>query len=272
MMKDKLRQFLNILFAVAQPFVAILASTGFTGPDVGVVSRQYSTYVVPAGYTFSIWTLIYVLSLGYAVLQAFPSERANPLLRSIGWLTAYAMASTSAWILIFQRSYFLASLLVMGGLLISLIGVVALMYRSFHRDGARISRAENWLVYGTFSIFLGWVSVATVANVGQTLTALGWDRQGVPEESWGVLVLLLVGLIAVILTAVTRGNMPFALTIIWALIGIAVNQFTQAVPTNSTTVGAVAVIMAVLVGVVMMIAHRKNNYWQVGKSGQAIKT
>ncbi len=271
-MSDKIRQFLNVLFAVAQPFVAVLASTGFTGPDVGVVSRQYPTYVVPAGYTFSIWTLIYVLSLGYAVLQAFPSEGSNPLLRKIGWLTAYAMASTSVWILVFQRSYFLASLVVMGGLLLSLIGVVALMYRSFHRDGARISRAENWLVYGTFSIFLGWVSVAAVANVGQTLTALGWDRQGITEETWGVIVLLLVGLIAVAVTAATRGNMPFALTIIWALIGVAVNQFTQAVPTNSVTVGALAVGMAVLVGIVLLLAHRKNNYWQVGKSNQVINT
>jgi hypothetical protein len=80
---------------------------------------------VPAGYAFTIWSLIFALSLSYAVCQALPSERESPRLRRVGWLTASAMAATSAWMIVFKRSLFALSVAVMLWLLASLVGVVA---------------------------------------------------------------------------------------------------------------------------------------------------
>src|SRR5262245_40539074 len=129
MQKDKFRQLLNLCFAVAQPVVAVLVNLEITGPSIGAISNRYPTYVVPAGYAFSIWSLIFALSLGYGVWQALTAQRENLLLRRIGWLTASAMAATSVWMLVFQRSLFVLSLVVMLWLLASLIGVVARIYQ-----------------------------------------------------------------------------------------------------------------------------------------------
>ena len=251
MPNDKLRQSLNVCFAVAQPVVAALTQLEITGPSIGEISDRYPTYVVPAGYAFTIWSLIFALSLGYAVWQALPSERENPLLRRVGWLTASAMAATSAWMIVFQRSLFALSVAVMLWLLASLVGVVA----RAHRSAATFSRAEAWLVHYAFSIFLGWITVATVANIAQTLTAFGWGGWGIDAQTWGVVALLLAGVIASVATAAMRGNAPYALTAIWALIAVAVNQFSRATPASSTMVGAVAVGMALLVGTTLLVSR-----------------
>jgi hypothetical protein len=251
MPNDKLRQLLNVCFAVAQPVVAALTQLGITGPSIGEISDRYPTYVVPAGYAFTIWNLIFALSLGYAVWQALPAERENPLLRVVGWPTASAMAATSAWMLVFQRSLFALSLAVMLWLLASLVGVVA----RAHRRAATFSRAEAWLAYYAFSIFLGWITLAAVANVAQTLTAFGWDGWGIDAQTWGAVSLLLAGLVASAVTAAMKGNAPYALTVIWALIAVAVNQFLRATPASSTAVGAVAVGMALLVGTTLLVSR-----------------
>ena len=170
--------------------------------------------------------------------------------RRAGWLTASAMAATSAWMLAFQRSLFALSVAIMLLPLASLVGVIA----RAHRRAATFSRAEAWLVYYAFSIFLGWIAVAAVAIIAQPLTAFDWDGWGIDAQTWGV-VLLLAGLVASAVTAAMRGNAPYALTVICALIAIAVKQFSRATPASSTTVGAVAVGMELLVGATLMVSR-----------------
>lgn len=251
MNRDRVRRLLNLVLAVAQPVVAVLVSLGITGPGIGDISDRYPTYVVPAGYAFSIWNLIFALSLGYAVYQALPSQRDNPLLRRVGWFSASAFLATTLWMLVFQRSLFVLSVAVMLWLLASLIGVVAMT----HSPPVKFSRAERWLVHGTFSIFLGWITVATIANVAQTLTAFGWDGWGVGASTWGVVMLVAAGVIASTVTVVTGSNIPYALTVIWALAGVAVNQLARLAPTNSTAVGVAACGAALLVGATLLISR-----------------
>jgi hypothetical protein len=255
MPNDKLRQALNVCFAVAQPAVAALTQLEITGPSIGEISDRYPTYVVPAGYAFMIWNLIFALSLANAVWQSLPANRENPLLQRVGWLTASAMAATSVWMLVFQQSLFALSVAVMLWLLASLVGVVA----RAHRRAEKFSRAEAWLIYGSFSVFLGWITIATVANIAQTLTAFGWNGWGVDAQTWGVIALTLAGVIASAVTAAMRDAAPYALTVIWALIAVAVNQFSRATPASSATVGAVAVGMALLVGITFLVSRGRHN-------------
>ncbi|HMY71512.1 MAG TPA: hypothetical protein PLQ88_06735, partial [Blastocatellia bacterium] len=84
-----------------------------------------------------------------------------------------------------------------------------------------------------------------------------WDGWGIPAETWGILALLAAGAIASAVTALPNGNAPFALTVIWALIAVAVNQFTQAVTTNSITVGAIAAGLTFLTGVTLLVASNR---------------
>ncbi|MBS1810847.1 MAG: hypothetical protein JST84_21965, partial [Acidobacteria bacterium] len=253
MPNDRLRQLLNLSFAITLPIVAVLVNLGITGPTIGAISARYPTYVVPAGYAFSIWTLIFALSVGYGVWQSLPAQRTNPLLRRIGWLTAAALALTSLWMLVFQRSLFLLSLGIMFLLLGSLIAVVARLYQQVNV----FSVSEKWLVHVTFSIFLGWITVATVANVGQMLVAVGWNGWGMDAENWGLVAILLSGGIASVVTVATQGNAAYALTVIWALMAVAVNQFSRAVPTNSTMVGTAAISMIVLIAGALLVSRRR---------------
>jgi translocator protein len=259
MLHDKLRQSLNFCFALSLPVIATLVNMEVTGPSMGAISGRYPTYVVPAGYAFSIWSLIFALALAYAIWQALPRQRENLLLRRVGWFTASAFAASSVWMLVFQRLLFALSLAVMLWLLASLIGVVARLYQY----GKTLSKVEQWLIHVTFSIYLGWITAATVANVGQVLAAFEWSGWGVRAEIWGVLALSAAGTIASAVTVAMKGNAPYALTVIWAMIAVAVNQFTRSVPTNSTTVGVTAIGVALLVGITALINRR--DAWRLSK-------
>lgn len=253
-MKDKARQAANLILAFLQPIVAIMVNLEVTGPSIGAISAKYPTYVVPAGYAFSIWTLIFALTLGYAIWQALPSQRHHAVLRRVGWWTASALACTSIWMLIFQRSFFIASVLVMLWLLISL-SVILFRRRRYLPDPGG---TEKWLVRVTFSIFLGWITIATVANIWQTLSAYGWSGFGVAYETWAIASLIAAGVVAAIVTFFDRGNLGYALTVIWAMVGIAINQYTAGVETSSPTVGLVAVLSIGMLVVVTIAARIRN--------------
>ncbi len=268
MWNDKLRQALNLTLALAQPVVAVLANTGVTGPSIGEVSNRYPTYVVPAGYTFMIWNLIFALSLGYGIWQALPAQRENILLRRVGWWTASALAATSLWTLVFQRSLFILSLVVMAALLASLVGV-AVRLAQYVRG---FSLAEQWLVHVNFSAFLGWITIATVANVGQVLTAYEWSGWGAEAETWGIVAVLAAGAIASAVTVALKSNIPYALAVIWGLVGLTVNHFAGGVPTSSNTVGAVAAAVAVQVVFTLVFSSHERNATPLSRHNSPLRT
>src|SRR5215813_11286112 len=109
MWADKVRQWANLCLAIAMPVVAIVSNLGFLGPSIREISDKYPTYLAPAGYAFSLWSLIYTLVVGYGVWQAFRAQRENPLLRRVGWYTASAALASSLWPPVFQRPLFALS-------------------------------------------------------------------------------------------------------------------------------------------------------------------
>jgi translocator protein len=222
MSSDSLRRVLNVVLALAQPASAVLASLRIGGPDVGEVAGRYPTFVVPAGYAFSIWGLIYALSLGYAVLQALPARRADPLFRQIGWWTAAAFLSSTLWTVVFRQGWFAASVSVIFVLLVSLVVVV----RRIGAASGRRAAADTWLVHVTFGVYLGWVTVATIANVAQALVAHEWGGWGLAPSAWGVIVLVVAAAVA---TAVilTQRSAAFGAAVVWALVAVAVNQWSD---------------------------------------------
>jgi hypothetical protein len=231
--KDLLRQALNVIFAVAQIAVSVWA-----GDKIGNISDQYPTLVVPAGYAFAIWSIIFALSLGYAIYQALPSRRESPLLRAVGWFTASAFLANSVWMAIFPRYLFVLSVAVILWILVSLVLAVVAMAKVDPRP----SGVDYWLVYVTINLFLGWITIATVANVAQTLVALEWNGWGVGPVAWAVVVLLLAGAIASTVVAVTRGNLPYAVAVVWALAAVVVKQLP-----SETAVAVVAGVAALAV-------------------------
>jgi hypothetical protein len=238
---DRPRQVLTLLFAVGQ--VVVPALTPLLGlPFVGSVSDRYPTYVVPAGYAFSIWSVIFALSIAYGIWQALPAQRANPLLRRVGWLTAVAFAGSTFWQIAFPAGWYALSVLLIVTTLVTLALAVG---RTAERRSA-LSAAERLLVWVTCGVYLGWITVATLANAAQALTAAGVSDLGLGGAAWGMVLLGVAALIASAVTLAT-GNGGYPVAVVWALVAVWVARRGPPLVTQSTTVAYVALAAAAVV-------------------------
>jgi disulfide bond formation protein DsbB len=243
MNKNIVRQLVNVLLVVATLVVNALANIiPFNGKNTGAISDQFHVYFVPAGYVFAIWGLIYVGLIAFGVYQALPSQRDNPRLRSVDGFFALASLANMVWLFLWHYEQFVATLAVMLVLLGSLIGI----YLRLGTGRTQVSTAETWLVGLPFSIYLGWITVATIANVTEVLDYQKWKGFGLAPETWMLIVLGAVFVIATLMN-LTRRDVAYTLVILWALIGIVVKQADVALVANATrwTAAAVAVTLAV---------------------------
>lgn len=218
--RDALRQMAVALTVLATIVVNVLANAlPINGLNTGQISDRFQVYFVPAGYVFSIWGLIYVGLIAFAVFQALPSQRENPRLQATGWWIVLAGVANSAWIFLWHYEQFPLTLIAMLALLASLI----VTYLRLGIGRGAVSAAETWAARVPFSIYLGWITVATVANVTSLLDYLKWDGFGLAPEIWMGIVLVAVLVIATLMN-VTRRDVAYALVILWALAGISVKH------------------------------------------------
>jgi hypothetical protein len=250
MNRNILRQTVNIIAFLSVVVVNSLANIlPLNGLLTGEISDRFKVFFVPAGYVFSIWGLIYLALGAFTVYQALPAQRTNPRLKRIGYLFAASSLANIAWLFLWHYEQFLWTLPAMFALLIILIAI----YLRLRIGHEAVSRAQRWFVDAPFSIYLGWISVATIANVTQMLWYVGWSGWGIAPETWAVLLLLIVAALSTAM-AISRGDVFYLLVIIWAAAGIAVKQ--QAVPSVSITAWAVAAYAAVLVILALIVRRR----------------
>ena len=252
-MKDKQRQLAVILSILATIVVNGLANAlPINGQNTGEISDRFQVYFVPAGYVFSIWGLISLGLIAYAIYQALPSQRENPRLRAIGWLVVLSGVANSVWIFLWHYELFPLTIFAMLTILVSLIAI----YIRLSIGRMITTRSETWLVKVPFSIYLGWITVATVANATSLLDYLKWDKFGLSSELWMGIILAVVLLIDVIMNF-SRCDVAFTLVILWALAGIGIKRpavLTVAVPTWV----AFAVAALTLVAALLMTKPEKN--------------
>ena len=239
MTRDSLRQLMNIVALVATLIVNTLSNTlPINGQTAAEISNRLPVLFVPANYVFSIWGLIYALLIGFGIYQALPAQRDNALLRRISpwfWLSC---AANISWLLFFHYNQFPLSMVVMLVLLFALITI----YRLIRSAGPSASRVEAIFVRGTFSVYLGWITVATIANAAYVLFDAGWNGFGIPDTTWTVLLLV----VAAALTSyilLTRRDLAYAAVIVWALVGIYIKQ--SAVAPVATTAGLMVAVVVV---------------------------
>lgn len=240
-MRDSLRQAAVALAAFATIGVNGLANAlPLNGQTTGAISDRFPVYFVPAGYVFSIWGLIYVGIIAFAIYQSLPSQRANPLLRRVGYSFVVSCAANVAWLFLWHYGQFVLTLVAMLLLLLSLI----IIYREVQAQSCRISRLERWMVLVPFSIYLGWITVATIANVTVVLYYVGWDGWGIASPTWAAIMLVVGGAIA---SAVSLPRVDFAYmgVILWAFVGIAVKQ--SSTPLVALTALTAAAVLAALI-------------------------
>ncbi len=245
MNKNFLRQMVNLVAVVVTLGVNGLANAlPLNGRTTGSISDSFQVLFVPAGYVFSIWGLIYLGLIGFAIYQALPAQQTNPRLRKIGWLFALSCIFNSAWIFFWHYGYFVLTLVMMVSLLLTLI--VIYLRLDIGRTPAR--GAEKWLVNIPFSIYLGWITVATIANVTDVLWYLGWNGWPLSPEAWFVIVMA-TAVVIVTAVALTRGDIAYMLVIIWAFVGIAVKQAGNPVVVTTTWMMTAIVVAALVAGV-----------------------
>ena len=219
-MKDIVRQIAVLLSVLGTIIVNGLANAlPLNGLNTGEISDRFQVYFVPAGYVFSIWGLIYVGLIAYAIFQALPAQRQNPRLRATGWWIVLGGVANSAWIFLWHYEQFPWTLPVMLVLLATLI----VTYLGLGIGRTKVSAGETWAVRLPFSIYLGWITVATVANATSLLDYLKWDGFGMPDVIWMWIVLAAVLLIAVLMNF-TRRDVAYACVILWALAGISLKH------------------------------------------------
>jgi hypothetical protein len=257
MYRDTLRQVLVLVAALTTIVFNIAANTlPLNDLNTGEISDRFQIFFVPARYVFSIWGLIYLGLIAYAIYQVLPDQGKNPRLRSIGYIFILSCLANITWLGLWHYEVFIFTLIAMLVLLISLIAI----YLRLDIGQSDVTTAEKWAVHIPFSIYLGWITVASIANTAQLLFYLGWNGWGVSAATWAM-IMLAVGVVISVLLTLTRADIAFSLVLVWAYIGIAIKHSSEPLVATSALVGA-GLILAVLI-IVMFRKYRRQAALQV---------
>jgi hypothetical protein len=219
---DRQRQIATLAAVLGSIAINTLSNVfPLNGVSIGNLSNTLfaSVQIIPANYAFAIWGLIYIGLIAFGIYQLQPSQRENPRLQHSGYLLAIACIAQCAWIYLFLDRLFPLSNLAMLGILVPLI----VMYQRLEIGRERVSRQERWFIHMPISIYLGWISVATIVNVAIGLYRLNWDGWGIAPSVWTVVMMTIAGVIAAVVS-IQRHDTAYVLVIVWALVAISIRQ------------------------------------------------
>ncbi len=231
---------INAVALIMMLIVNGLANTlPLNGQTTGEVSARFPILFTPAPVTFSIWGLIYLFLLAFVVYQLFPAQHTALFLNRIGYWFVLSCVLNCAWLVLWHYERFVLTFIVMLGLLGSLIAI----YQHLNIGYRRTSGREKWAVHVPFSLYLGWISVATLANLSVVVYTLNLDSLGLPPLVF-TLILVLIATGLAISMMLRRNEIAYPLVIVWALIGIAARH-QQALP-------VIAVLSALLACIILI--------------------
>ncbi|MGN7764670.1 tryptophan-rich sensory protein [Paenibacillus sp. 22594] len=209
----------NLLFFLGLLVVNTLAVTlPLGGNSTSEISDRYHTLLTPAGYAFSIWSLIYLLLAGFIIYPFRQGTSSRDSVRPISIWFVLSCIFNMGWLFLWHYLYIELSLAVMVLMLITLI----VIYRKT-RSITSPTPGEQWLVKLPFSLYLGWISVATIVNVSVVLEKNHWDGFGLSDPTWAVIMLCVGTLLAVIVSFPYRDSI-YTLVFVWAFIAIALEH------------------------------------------------
>ncbi|MFW9846780.1 MAG: tryptophan-rich sensory protein [Candidatus Thorarchaeota archaeon] len=208
-------------------FNALVNILPLNGVTTGEVSNAYPNLFTPANYVFSIWGVIYTLLFVFMFYQIRTNQRNSQYLQDIGFLYLLGAVINIAWLTVFHYSYPAPNDLIILTA-VPIFGLFLTLLYIYMRLGVglkEVSRGVKLAVHLPLSVYLGWLSVATIANTASILNYLG-GSPGIPtsvQEIWTALVIVVAFLIT-LLMLIRRRDFAFGLVVIWATIGIAAKQ------------------------------------------------
>lgn len=238
----------NILAFIFTIIVNSLAgsSTIIGGKVTAEISDANFTLITPAGYTFSIWGIIYVLLGIFVVYQALPSQKGKDFHNKIGWLFVLSSIINITWLFLWQFEYLIFSVV----LIFMLLGSLAAIYLRLDIGKSKVELREKIAVHLPFSTYFGWITIASIANIATTLVSLDWDGFGINPETWASLIIIIALLLSLIIV-VTRKDIAYGLVIVWAFIGISAAQTANQNIVTLAQISAVIVLLG-LIGTIVI--------------------
>ena len=249
-------QLANLIGFALTVALNILANTlPINGISTGEVSALYPTFFTPAGITFAIWGVIYLLLGLFVIYQArdllTTRKMDMPFLYKIGWWFAISSMLNIFWILAWHYQQILLSLIIMLALLSSLI----IIYTRLGTGKNLKSSLDRFIVHVPFSIYLGWITIATVANISVYLVHINWIQGGLGEVIWTVAVIIISTAIA-LMVYVTRRDLFYIGVVLWAFMGIIIKRLS--VPTEPRWLIIFTIVICVIVIITVVFLRLKN--------------
>jgi len=231
-------------------FNALSEQLGGLGQSLPAITARYPNVFTPAGWAFSIWGVIYAAFLAYAIVGLLPSMRKQPLFDRTAMPLTFANLLASAWIIAFKSEVLVLS----QGIIVAMLVLAGLMFNEAQR-ARREGRVSLWATV-PFSLFLAWLSVATVAQTTISLVAAGWQGAPLSEPTWAAILSLIVMLLGLVI-ALRHRDFVLPLVFGWALIALwDVNQDVQRVEAGwSANVSLAAAIVSLTLALVVAAQH-----------------
>ena len=214
---ERIKQILVIIATAGMIYFNYLAATGALGIETGAVSDKYPTRVTPAGYAFSIWSLIYSGLIAFSIYQVFPKNAGR--FRSLRSVYTLSCAANCAWLYFWHQKAILAAT----ALIFLLLGTLAYINFKLQKTEAT---GEFWLAKFPFGIYFGWVTAAAIVNAAIALVYLNIQLSDTAAVRLGAALILAATALGIIIRF-KLNNVFYPLAIAWALTAIAVEQSGQ---------------------------------------------
>jgi len=256
----KTLQLANVIaFVVTVTFNVLSTALPLNGRTPEEISDALPSYFTPAGYTFSIWGIIYLALLGFTIYQALPAQREQPLVRRIGWLFVLSSVANVGWLLSWHYGFYAASVVFMVGLLLTLVAVYVRLRISY--PAADLTLPQRLFTHLPFSLYLGWITVATIANIASVAGHYGWDGLGIAGQVWSA-IMMGVAVVVAGLLLLNRRNLAYGAVLVWAFFGI------RAAYPDEPIITTAAVLAAALVAALAVLGYVRTRSAAVKASGR----
>lgn len=238
----------TIVTYVVMIIVNVMANAlPINGQNTGDVSDAYINLFAPAPVTFSIWGLIYLLLLGYIVYQmmhykSYKAERDNILIKT-GLIFSVSSIANTIWIFAWHYNNILLSLSLMIVILSCLI-VINILLRNREFD-----IYQNIFIKLPFNVYLGWITVATIANVTTFLVSIEWNRLGISDYIWTIIIVMVGGVIGHLAMVYYR-SIAYGLVVIWAYAGIGIKHLSE----SGFNGEYLSIVVTVFIAIALLIA------------------
>ncbi|MFH0769302.1 MAG: hypothetical protein V1932_07025 [Chloroflexota bacterium] len=222
----------------------------------GELSDQYPNLFVPTGLTFSIWGVIYILLAIFVIYELIVAikkdTQKSSFIGNIGVVFFVSSLANIGWIFAWHYEVLPLSLVLM----LLLLGSLITIYLRLRIGKSDSTRSEKYLVHLPFSIYLGWITIATIANVTALLVDVNWNTFGLGEQFWTAAVII-AGIAITLSILFTRKDIFYCLVVDWALLGILLKRLTDSTPVQSVIVITIIGMVLISVGIIAQIVRRK---------------